>query len=84
MTTKEGVYLQHHKIYAYGQEPIEVPDDILLMDLGDKNGLVSMLRLYHEKLFEFDTPCDLKLTAYHMSYSKNVAAFFFIQRNSLK
>ena len=70
LTTKEGVYLQHHKVYAYGQEPIEVPDDILLMDLGDKNGLISMLRLYSDQLFTGEAPCDLKLTAYHMSYSQ--------------
>lgn len=38
LTTKEGLYLQHHKAYALGQEPVEVPENILLMDLGDKNG----------------------------------------------
>lgn len=46
MTTKEGVYLQHHKIFAYDAEPVEVPDDILLIDLGDKSGEISMIRLY--------------------------------------
>lgn len=36
-------------------EPIEVPDDILMIDLGDKNGQISLIRLYNKKvLFSFD------------------------------
>ena len=85
LTTKEGVYLQHHKAYALGQETVEVPENILLMDLGDKDGKISMIQLYNEKkLFQFDTKCDLKLSAYHISYDHGLVVFFFIQRNMLK
>ena len=40
--------MQHHKLFAYDTEPVEVPDDILLIDLGDKSGRpgISMIRLY--------------------------------------
>lgn len=84
LTTNEGVYLQHHKAHAYGEEAVEVPDNILLMDLGDQEGQLSMLRLYDDRLSSPETPCDLKLTAYHISQTHQLAAFFFIQRNCLK
>lgn len=98
LTTREGVYLWHHKIYALDKdEPvkiIEVPEDILLIDLGptedgqtpaDQVGQISMIRLYEEKLlFNFDQKCDIKLVSYHISYSEQLVAFFFIQRNNHK
>ena len=43
---REGVYLQHHKAFCYDADPIEVSDDILLIDLGDQQGKISMIRLY--------------------------------------
>lgn len=71
LTTREGIYLQHHRAYSYNQEPIEVPDDFLLLDLGDKNGKISILRLYQgEQLFGATHKNDLKLVNYHMSYSE--------------
>ena len=82
LTTKEGVYLQHHQIFAINEGPVEVPDDTLVMDLN--NGQISLLRLYSPQLFPPDQPCDLKLSAYHISYSKELVAFFFIQRNKDK
>lgn len=41
LTTKEGIYLQHHKAYMAQSEPLEVPDDIVLMDLMDKAGQIT-------------------------------------------
>lgn len=61
---------------------MEVPDDTIVMDLDD--GKISWLRLYSHSLFTPEVPCDLKLVAYHISYTKKLVAFFFIQRNSLK
>lgn len=85
LTTREGVYLQHHKAFSYGEQRIEVPDDILLIDLGDKKGKVSMVRLYQaDKIFGVDSKNDLKLVSYHISYTSQLAAFFFIKRNLSK
>jgi hypothetical protein len=39
-----GVYLEHHKIYSFNEEPMEVPDNTIVMDLY--NGKISLLRLY--------------------------------------
>lgn len=68
---------------------MEVTDNMVLLDLGDKNGQLSMVKLYaKEKKNPGDKNVkeikDLKLVSYHISYSVGVVAFFFIQRNNLK
>ena len=70
LTMREGVYLQHHKAFCYDADPIEVSDDILLIDLGDQQGKISMIRLYQpDRLFADDGNNDLKLVSYHISYT---------------
>lgn len=70
----------------YDEVPLEVPDDMVLLDLKTDDKQISMVKLYNTaKLFPQNKSAqrksDLKLVSYHVSYSINVIAFFFIQRN---
>lgn len=91
LTHCEGVYLQHHKAIMYDKNPLEVPDDTLVIDLGDRNGQLSMVKLYTndrslclDQFARHKQINDLKLVSYHISYHAGVVAFFFIQRNMQK
>ena len=83
------MFLQQNKALIYGQDPIEVPETNALIDLGGDDGEISMIKLFNvEKLFTPDKKGirrpDLKLVCYHISYSAQLVAFFFIQRNKDK
>ena len=61
------------------------------MDLGDKNGQLSIVKLYAkekmnpgEKTKNIKEINDLKLVSYHISHTAGEVAFFFIQRNNKK
>lgn len=50
---------------------IVVPDDTLLIDLGNKKGELSLIKLYDRAtLFTKDQKPDLKLSSYHISYTE--------------
>lgn len=78
LTTREGIYLQHHRACMYdlrlrdAPNEVDLPENILVIDLGDKEGKLSMIKLFgNEKMNIQDKApkqiSDLKLVSYHIS-----------------
>jgi len=52
-----------------------VNEDYLIIDLGDKDGGMSLVRLAEAGLSE---ECKMKLIKYSISYQQEKAVFFFL------